>query len=236
MTSTGRPAAAWYPDPTGRHQHRYWDGERWTTNVADDGVTAFDGPAQQPTVQQPAAQLPAVQQPVVQPVVQQPAVNETVIPEQPTASGWSPVPERPAPTPQYSWQPTSPSAAFQAEAAAVHPVRPSKGRGWIFALAFVVAVAGIGATAMLALGRSDDSATTASGDHDYPAVVEANFMTACTSTGGNESFCRCALDHIEQAYDFADFAEAERSYLASGKLPDSMMNAARDCAPQLYGQ
>jgi hypothetical protein len=36
------PPAAWHPDPTGRHQHRYWDGTRWTDWVADGGVTARD--------------------------------------------------------------------------------------------------------------------------------------------------------------------------------------------------
>lgn len=38
------PAADWYPDPSGRHQHRYWDGQRWTEHVADDGVQAVDPP------------------------------------------------------------------------------------------------------------------------------------------------------------------------------------------------
>lgn len=30
----------WYPDPHGRHQHRWWDGQRWTTHVADRGVAS----------------------------------------------------------------------------------------------------------------------------------------------------------------------------------------------------
>jgi peptidoglycan/LPS O-acetylase OafA/YrhL len=36
-------AAGWHPDPSGRHQLRWWDGERWTTNVHDDGVTSTEG-------------------------------------------------------------------------------------------------------------------------------------------------------------------------------------------------
>ncbi len=31
-------AAGWQPDPTGKHDHRYWDGTGWTDNVADAGV------------------------------------------------------------------------------------------------------------------------------------------------------------------------------------------------------
>jgi hypothetical protein len=36
------PPAAWYVDPTGRHQLRYWNRERWTGHVADHGRTSLD--------------------------------------------------------------------------------------------------------------------------------------------------------------------------------------------------
>jgi hypothetical protein len=36
--------AAWHPDPSGRHQYRWWDGEHWTTTVSDDGVTYDESP------------------------------------------------------------------------------------------------------------------------------------------------------------------------------------------------
>ena len=32
----------WYEDPTGRHQHRYWDGTAWTADVADSGQASTD--------------------------------------------------------------------------------------------------------------------------------------------------------------------------------------------------
>jgi hypothetical protein len=35
-------AAGWHPDPTGRHEHRYWDGARWTASVADGGESWTD--------------------------------------------------------------------------------------------------------------------------------------------------------------------------------------------------
>jgi len=41
-TSPPLPPAQWYADPSGRHAQRYWDGTQWTSNVADDGVTASD--------------------------------------------------------------------------------------------------------------------------------------------------------------------------------------------------
>lgn len=35
-------AAGWYADPIGRHEQRYWDGARWTENVADGGTASVD--------------------------------------------------------------------------------------------------------------------------------------------------------------------------------------------------
>ncbi len=34
--------AGWKADPTGRHQFRYWGGNRWTENVADNGEQSTD--------------------------------------------------------------------------------------------------------------------------------------------------------------------------------------------------
>lgn len=34
--------ANWFPDPTGRHELRYWDGRAWTADVSDGGTTAQD--------------------------------------------------------------------------------------------------------------------------------------------------------------------------------------------------
>ncbi len=39
MSST---PAAWHPDPTGRHEYRYWDGQSWTAYVSDGGITGSD--------------------------------------------------------------------------------------------------------------------------------------------------------------------------------------------------
>ncbi len=34
--------ANWYPDPSGRHEHRYWDGAQWTEHVSDHGRQGVD--------------------------------------------------------------------------------------------------------------------------------------------------------------------------------------------------
>lgn len=73
MSQADAPAADWYPDPSGRFQFRYWDGEAWTGHVSTDGQTDWDPPGdaapedaaaqaeaeQEPAVQEPAAEAPA---------------------------------------------------------------------------------------------------------------------------------------------------------------------------------
>jgi putative membrane protein len=36
------PPPGWYPDPSGQHQYRWWDGNSWTSQVSDDGATSAD--------------------------------------------------------------------------------------------------------------------------------------------------------------------------------------------------
>lgn len=36
--------ANWYPDPYGRHEHRYWDGGQWSQHVHSRGAQSIDPP------------------------------------------------------------------------------------------------------------------------------------------------------------------------------------------------
>ena len=38
----GSVPAGWAPDPSGRHQWRWWGGASWTEHVADDGRAGVD--------------------------------------------------------------------------------------------------------------------------------------------------------------------------------------------------
>ena len=42
MTTNSSVSAAWHADPSGRHQLRWWDGVRWTDQVADNGVVGVE--------------------------------------------------------------------------------------------------------------------------------------------------------------------------------------------------
>ncbi len=53
MTEMTGHAPNWYPDPWGRHEHRYYDGQSWTEHVASHGRQSVDAPggtAHVPTV------------------------------------------------------------------------------------------------------------------------------------------------------------------------------------------
>lgn len=40
--AVGGGGGGWQPDPTGRHQYRWWDGTSWAAHVSDGGVTSQD--------------------------------------------------------------------------------------------------------------------------------------------------------------------------------------------------
>lgn len=42
MSDPGHPAANWYPDPTSRHEHRWFDGNDWTDQVSSQGRQSVD--------------------------------------------------------------------------------------------------------------------------------------------------------------------------------------------------
>jgi uncharacterized protein YxjI len=44
VTDTTGDRANWYPDPWGRHEHRYFDGTSWTEHVASHGRQSIDPP------------------------------------------------------------------------------------------------------------------------------------------------------------------------------------------------
>ncbi len=64
-----RTPEGWYPDPSGRHQLRWWTGRTWAAAVGDDGVQSFDPdgltpgapqwPRAEPTAEDHAAVLSA---------------------------------------------------------------------------------------------------------------------------------------------------------------------------------
>ena len=59
-SNPGSGPAGWQPDPSGKHQYRYWDGSAFTDNVSDGGATSIDPytPAGPPSDVPPTQSMP----------------------------------------------------------------------------------------------------------------------------------------------------------------------------------
>jgi hypothetical protein len=86
-------------------------------------------------------------------------------------------------------------------------------------------------------GTSDNSATdSAESDYgsyasEYPSDVQANFISSCTSTGGNYDSCKCVFDYIADQMSFERFTEIEGE-IGNGATADDypiFSNAAESC-------
>lgn len=164
--------AGWQPDPTGRHEHRYWDGSKWTDNVADAGVSAtdpYDAVSDAPTTVEPAVN------PYEAPV--------SSTPDAPAAWG-DPTQATPA---------ADPTAAFSTPAPPVPPTyaaatAPVDGdgsggskKGFLIGLGVLVAVA-LAVVAFLALGGDDDDDGDLASNRDTTTTVDDDDDDTTTTT------------------------------------------------------
>ncbi|MGO8876178.1 MAG: hypothetical protein ACLQNG_10505 [Acidimicrobiales bacterium] len=67
---TPPPLFGWYPDPTGRHEERYWDGRHWSHRVSDNSVRSDDPLHPTPDAGDPVAAEAPRQPPVAAPPVE----------------------------------------------------------------------------------------------------------------------------------------------------------------------
>jgi len=214
--------AGWLPDPTGRHDHRYWDGSRWTEHVADAGVAATDpqgapdlpppgaaapGPsAAQPatTDPSPTSEQPATTDPA--PTVEQPAASDPApTAETPAAPGPAPTAVGPVPTqdPTAVWPApdalTPPAAAHGGPPPPAAPATPvaaegagGGGRKGFFIGLGVLLVVLLGVGAFLLLGDDDDDAD----DGDERERIRTEMAAAIADDDIPRSVTECMTDRI----------------------------------------
>lgn len=65
--------------------------------------------------------------------------------------------------------------------------------------------------------------------NEYPEAVNANFLSSCTSTGGSQSECQCALDGIQEEYTYQEFVELESTAVTSSDVPDKLLEIITGC-------
>lgn len=248
--------AGWYPDPTGRHQNRWFDGNDWTDQVADGQVVASD-----PVQADPGPDLGATQA-TPAPAATQPTVGAPAPPGAPPGAGSDPL------------------------GGYVSPVAADSGGGSSkvpLIVAAVVVVVLIAAGLVFALGGGDDggdSASDSSGEQDqsdspdeeeddpsasdlfddmadssdssdggdddvfdsddtpadtvvegeYPPEVIDNFVSSCTSTGSPDSFCNCVIDELQETVPFDRFVELDQQLAENpDDIPAELTAAATAC-------
>lgn len=160
------PAAGWNPDPTGRHEYRYWDGATWTDDVSDNGVTAVDPVDATPSFGgDPTAVVDTTQR-------------------YGTPSGPQPGPYQPQPgayDPMYS----------SGQVAPAQPPRSGPPTGLIVGLAAVALALIVGLVVVLTGGDDDDTATddpssTTEATTEAPTDDPPDTTEATTSVPGGD--------------------------------------------------
>ncbi len=160
------PTAGWNPDPTGRHEYRYWDGGAWTDDVSDNGVTSVDpvdGPA--PFGAEPTSSFDPTQQYAPQPGP----------PTGPPVGGYG---AQPGP---YGPQPGAPGYDPYGSSGQVPPGQPVKSgppTGLIIGLVAVAVAVIVGLVVVLTGGDDDDTAT----DDTTTTTAEPTDDTTATTT------------------------------------------------------
>ena len=173
-------AAGWQADPTGRHEHRYWDGSQWTDNVSDAGVASTDAYAVADAPAPDAADVPDAAEP---PVAEAPGWAEptTTMPTastDPTAS-WPTTPAPPAP-PSYTPPPPATGGPLGPDGSG------GSKRGLLIGGGILAAVA-VAVAAFLLLGGGDD------GDDDVRTQLAAQFRANSELTNDQAD---CIADHV----------------------------------------
>jgi len=247
------PAApAWQPDPTGRHELRYWDGTRWTHHVSDRGTTSTDPVGSPPAAtQQPAG------------VSSQPPPGPTGFPAQPqpAATAQQPTYGQDAPSGGYGAGGLSspPGGEHFAGGGGGNGSGSGLSTGLLVALGVLVLVL-IGGIVLVLTSKDDDDpddrtgddtsttstpeATTTSVDNTTSDQVVDEFATAIHE-GSNGNFtldqARCMaagiLDVIglerlaEVRIEAGDDAGVNPVDLLTADEQEAAFDVMRDCAP-----
>ena len=161
---------SWQPDPTHRHEFRWWDGQAWTDYVSDQGATSVDPAtyvATEPTTPAPGgwgAPAPTPAPGFGAAPVPSPSNDDTV--HRSTAI---------QPPPVGSVLPESLTPQFTND----HPAEASKPRTGLI-VAAVAGVLAIGVIAFLVLSGGDDGKT--SGGTDPTGITNTTEVTGSSDT------------------------------------------------------
>ena len=201
--------SAWHPDPTGRHQYRWWDGARWTEHASDNGTAVID------PLDAPAAVVPT-------PVVPTPVVPTPVVP--------TPVVPTSFPSPLGAPSPVSPASA---------PPKRRRTGLIVGGVAAAVLVVGGGAALLagrgdggadVSLGEHDESLASDSGYVAYRLRLERGDAVRFRVEPGTD------LDAVVSIVADTATAESDAEFIADNlsTLFDNQVGSADDVLDELF--
>jgi len=228
----------WQPDPTGRHDHRYWDGSRWTDDVADAGVAAtdpYDGPlgsgTEDASEAPPAEAAPgseageaAAPDDATTADVPAPGTEPTVVGPAPVGDPTSTWPAAGANPPPPSYTAPPPPTMPVAPAAAAAASSGSK-KGLLIGAGVLVLVA-LAVGAFLLLGSDDD------GDRDE---LRAEIISVLNEDGDlTDGQAECLADHMidelgEERLEGVDFSADEPPAELEDDFTDAAFSGLEEC-------
>lgn len=207
-------APSWRTDPTGRFEHRYWDGQGWTDNVAVAGVASTDpyepAPPDAATFVDPTTVDAAVAEPVA-PVGTDAGVDEPTA-VQPAAS-WPP----PPPPPPSFAPPGGPSGPVSADDDSKRR-RLLIGGGILAAIVIVVA-------ALLLLGGGDDDGGAdriAADDSAEDRGKDADDTTDANPFGDGSEIPADLEDQLAEVYESSLGLPQDKAECLAGKIADAI--------------
>ena len=201
------PTPGWHPDPTGRHEYRYWEGGAWTDDVSDGGATSVDPIDGAPA---PTAAADPTQQYAPQYGTQQPGPQSGAFPCGPAYGGY-------------------PSSSGQFPPG--QPVKSGPSTGLLVGLAAlaVALIAGIAFLVTNSGGDDDDTATDeTSSTNDSGDADDTSDSTAPEDTEGDGDL---GLDDIDEDTS----TDGVVDLLAAGLMleSDQLTEEQAQCAAQL---
>ena len=76
------------------------------------------------------------------------------------------------------------------------------------------------------------SAACGGGDdgNKFPEAVRKNVLSSCTSSGGSDKQCTCALDRLEKKYNLKQFEELEKRITSGDSRAEAELEPViREC-------
>jgi len=159
-----RPPAGWFPDPSGRSEQRYWDGDRWTNRVRNPSATDASPAGSPPTGPSPTGPSPTGPSPAGEP------------------SGTAP-----------SGRPSGDAASVAPTGTSTRQTRAGIQRSrrhrprwlWVLGAVALVAVLGVGGYALFSGGDSGTNRSTASSTSTTggPSTTSTTGPSTTSTTG-----------------------------------------------------